>query len=64
MILTSLTLGELEVEMVGEVNFARWLRGVCFCPVSWSTSTACLWLKVPRSTSCPVRRTYAGKKTV
>jgi hypothetical protein len=36
----------------------RHTQSPCHPPDSWSCSTACLWLNVPRSTSCPDRRTW------
>ena len=32
--------------------------GICISPLSWSTSMACRWLKVPLPTSCPHIRTW------
>ena len=32
--------------------------GTHLAPVFWSCRSACLWLNVPRSTSCPLRRTW------
>lgn len=35
-----------------------WSNGQYLSPVSWSWRTECLWLKVPRSTSCPLNLTW------
>lgn len=39
-----------------------WLSGMCISSVSWSTNIPCLWLKVPRPTSCPLTLTLNPEK--
>lgn len=33
-----------------------WFSGMYMSLVSWQTTMACRWLKVPRPTSCPLMR--------
>ena len=40
----------------GEACLAKWFRATNLSPVFWSTTAACRWENVPRSTSWPLHR--------
>lgn len=48
----------LTVNISSSWFIITWSRGQYFSPVFWSCNTEWRWLKVPRSTSCPLSRTW------
>ena len=46
------------VNCLGCWPILTWSKGMYLVPVFWSCSTACLWVKVPLSTSWPLSLTW------
>ena len=44
-------------------SMALWMCYTYRLPICWSNRMACRWLKVPRSLSCPLRRTPVMEKS-